>query len=223
MNYVLCILMSYAIGCINPAYIIGKIKGMDIREKGSCNAGGSNALILFGKVMGILCMLFDIGKSCLAIWLSGVLFTEMSYIYSIAGCACILGHMFPFYMGFRGGKGTASLGGMVLMLDWRIFLVFLAVEIVIVLITDYLCFMPITAVIIFPILYGVYKQDLWGAIIILSVTAAVLYKNIENIKRMLNGTEVHFSFLWNKDKEINRVTGGEETDMFDSKKGDENE
>ncbi len=67
MKYVLCILIGYLIGAINPSYIIAKIRGFDIREKGSKNAGASNALILFGKVLGIGCALFDIAKATFAI------------------------------------------------------------------------------------------------------------------------------------------------------------
>lgn len=223
MQYVLCILFAYALGSINPAYIIGRIKGFDIRKKGSKNAGASNALIMLGKRSGILCALFDIGKSCIAIWLAGVIFPSLTYSFAVAGTACVLGHMFPFYMGFKGGKGTASLGGIIIMFDWRIFIVFLAVEIIIVFLTDYLCFMPITAVIIFPVLYGIVRQDLVSALIFLGITVPVLIKNIENIKRMLNGTEVHLSYLWNKDKEIARVTGDEETDAFEIEKENKDE
>ena len=65
MKYVFCILIGYLIGAINPSYIIAKLRGFDIREKGSKNAGASNALILFGKVLGIGCALFDIAKATL--------------------------------------------------------------------------------------------------------------------------------------------------------------
>ncbi|MBQ8392357.1 MAG: glycerol-3-phosphate acyltransferase [Clostridia bacterium] len=223
MQYILCMLFAYGIGSINPAYIIGKIKGFDIRKKGSKNAGASNALIILGKTTGVICALFDIGKSCIAIWLSQIIFTDIQYVFPIAGTLCVIGHMFPFYMGFKGGKGTASLGGVIIMLDWRIFIVFFAVEIIIVFISDYLCFMPITAVIIYPVLYGIVKQDFVGAFIFLGITIPVLIKNIENIKRMLNGTEMHLSFLWNKDKEIARVTADANTDIFESEKGEHHE
>jgi len=223
MQYLLCALLAYLIGTVNPSYIIGKIKGFDIREKGSKNAGASNAIILLGKITGILCALFDIAKACLAIWLCETIFKDASYVFAIAGTCVVIGHMFPFYMAFRGGKGTASLGGVIIMFDWRVFLIFFAVEIIIVFLTDYLCFMPITAVLIYPILYGIIRKDLIGALIFLGITIPVLIKNIENIKRILNGTEVHLSYLWNKDSEIQRVTGGEETEIFDIYKGDENE
>ncbi|MBQ4111933.1 MAG: glycerol-3-phosphate acyltransferase, partial [Clostridia bacterium] len=105
MKYVLCLLIGYVTGTINPSYIIARLRGFDIREKGSGNAGASNALILFGKVLGIGCALFDIAKAAFAIWLCGRLFPGLAYSLAITGVACILGHVFPFYMKFKGGKG----------------------------------------------------------------------------------------------------------------------
>ena len=110
MKYVLCILIGYLMGSINPSYIIARLRGFDIREKGSQNAGASNALILFGKVIGIGCALFDIAKAAFAIWLCETLFPEFAYSYAVTGVACIVGHSFPFYMKFKGGKGLACLG-----------------------------------------------------------------------------------------------------------------
>ena len=202
MKYVLCILIGYLIGAINPSYIIAKIRGFDIREKGSKNAGASNALILFGKVLGIGCALFDIAKATFAIWLCGKLFPELIYSFAVTGVACILGHVFPFYMKFIGGKGLACLGGMILAFDWRVFLIMLAAEIVVVIATDYICFVPLTASAVFPIVYGVMRHDLWGALIIALILPLMLYKHKENLKRIKQKTEMPFSFLWNKDKAL---------------------
>lgn len=205
MNYLLCILIGYLIGTINPSYIIAKLRGFDIREKGSKNAGASNALILFGKVLGIGCALFDIAKATFAIWLCGKLFPELAYSFSATGVACILGHVFPFYMKFRGGKGLACLGGMILAFDWRVFLIMLASEIVVAVLTDYICFVPLTASAIFPIVYGIMCQDVWGALIITLILPLMLYKHKENLKRIKQKTEMPFSFLWNKEKALEKT------------------
>lgn len=205
MNYLLCILIGYLIGTINPSYIIAKLRGFDIREKGSKNAGASNALILFGKVLGIGCALFDIAKATFAIWLCGKLFPELAYSFSVTGVACILGHVFPFYMKFRGGKGLACLGGMILAFDWRVFLIMLASEIVVAVLTDYICFVPLTASAIFPIVYGIMCQDVWGALIITLILPLMLYKHKENLKRIKQKTEMPFSFLWNKEKALEKT------------------
>ena len=205
MKYVLCILIGYLIGAINPSYIIAKIRGFDIREKGSKNAGASDALILFGKVLGVACALFDIAKATFAIWLCGKLFPELTYSFAVTGVACILGHVFPVYMKFRGGKGLACLGGMILAFDWRVFLIMLAAEIVVAIVTDYICFVPLTASALFPIVYGIMCRDVWGALIIALIFPLMLYKHKENLKRIKQKTEMPFSFLWNKEKALEKT------------------
>ena len=202
MKYVFCILIGYLIGEINPSYIIAKLRGFDIREKGSKNAGASNALILFGKVLGIGCALFDIAKATFAIWLCGKLFPELTYSFAVTGVACILGHVFPFYMDFKGGKGLACLGGMILAFDCRVFLIMLAAEIIVAIVTDYICFVPLTASAVFPIVYGIMRQDARGALIISLILPLMIYKHKENLKRIKQKTEMPFSFLWNKDKAL---------------------
>lgn len=205
MKYVLCILIGYLIGAINPSYIIAKLRGFDIREKGSKNAGASNALILFGKVLGIGCALFDIAKATFAIWLCGKLFPELTYSFAVTGVACILGHVFPFYMNFKGGKGLACLGGMILAFDWRVFLIMLAAEIVVAIATDYICLVPLTASAVFPIVYGIMRQDARGALIISLILPLMIYKHKENLKRIKQKTEMPFSFLWKKEKALEKT------------------
>lgn len=202
MKYVLCILIGYLIGAINPSYIVAKLRGVDIHEKGSKNAGASNALILFGKVIGVGCALFDIAKATFSIWLCGKLFPELAYSFAVTGVACILGHVFPFYMKFKGGKGLACLGGMILAFDWRVLLIMLDVEIVVAIATDYICFVPLTASVAFPIVYGIMRQDVWGALMIATIIPLMFYKHKENLKRIKQKTEMPFSFLWNKEKAL---------------------
>ena len=206
MRYLLCAIISYLIGTFNPSYIVGVKKSINVKEKGSKNAGASNALILFGKVVGVVCALLDIGKACLAIALCRKIFSGLSYVFAIAGTSCIIGHIFPFYLKFKGGKGLACLGGVVLMFDFRYFLLLLAAELVIALATDYICFVPITASVIFPVSYGILRGDVIGALILGISAVVMLAKHIENIKRMRKGEEMRLSYLWNKDKELGRIT-----------------
>ena len=223
---ILCFLFGYLLGGINPAYIFGRIRGIDIRKKGSKNAGASNAVILLGKAVGIFSAIFDIAKAAAAFWLAPVIFNQFGGLplaAEIAGVAAIVGHIFPVYMKFRGGKGTACLGGVLLAIDWRLLLIMLAVEILLVLVTDYLCLMPITAVLIIPVLYGLLGSDgngwllnatggWWGAAILAVSSVVVLIVNIKNIKRILHGTEMHLSYAWSKNKqaELDRIQTNEE-------------
>lgn len=206
MKYLVCILIGYFLGCINPSYIIGKLRGVNIKKSGSGNAGASNALLLFGKAVGVFCALFDIMKAFAAIKICESIYSDEPYIFSVAAVAVILGHIFPFYLKFRGGKGLACLGGTVLAFDWRYFLMLLSIEVVFVIIVNYICFVPMTASVVFPVSYGIIRHDLVGALILLIPTVVIFIKHIENIRRIMDGSEVRISYLWNKNKEVERVT-----------------
>ncbi len=212
LKILLCIVFGYFVGCINPAYIIGRLRGIDVRKSGSGNAGASNALILMGKAVGIFSALFDIFKAAGVMWLVPVIFGELPYGPEIAGVACALGHMYPVFMRFKGGKGLACLGGIIIAVDWRLFLIIITLAIIMVLVVDYICVVPITASIAMPLLYGFFGVDGldwlkraeggWaGAAILGILTLVMLYKHIQNIRRIFRGTEVHFSFAWSKNKE----------------------
>ncbi len=215
--YFFCLLIGYLVGTFNPAYLLAKWKGFDIRKRGSGNAGASNALILFGKVRGVLCAFLDIAKAFTVVFVMMKLFPNHALVYPITAVAVTLGHIFPFYMKFKGGKGLACLGGIILCYDWRYFLVILTVELLVALITNYICFVPITASVAFPISYGIMRQDLWGALILLIATVVIITRHIENLSRIRKGTEMHLSYLWNKEKEIKRLeqnTGKSSSDFM---------
>ena len=216
LKLLICALIGYLIGTVNPSYIVSRCRGFDIRKKGSGNAGASNAVMVLGKVIGIVCALLDIAKACAAIALTDTLFPELSYGFVVTGAACILGHIFPFYMGFRGGKGLASLGGMILMFQWKIFLIMLALELVLVLVTGYICFVPMTASVAFAILYGVMRKDLFGAILLLIVSLVILLKHRENLRRIRLGVEAKISYLWNAEKEQERLRRNAEKNNWEN-------
>lgn len=205
MSYVWCALMGYLVGTVNPAYLTARLRGVDIREKGSRNAGASNALILFGKATGVLCALFDVAKAAVIIRVAIHLFPEAPYAFPVTAVACILGHIFPFALKFRGGKGLACLGGTVLAYHPPVFLVMLMLELAVVLITKYICIVPMTASVLFAVLYGVREQDLVGFLILMVGALVILLKHVENIRRIRKGSEMRISYLWNRDKEMERM------------------
>lgn len=205
MEVLVCIIIGYFIGCINPSYFIGRFKGVDIKKNGSGNAGASNALILFGKLYGAFCVFFDFTKAWFALWLAQKIFAQFEYAFAITAVSVILGHIFPFYMRFRGGKGLACFGGMVLNYDWKVFCIMLAGAVVIVLVTNYICFVPMTAAVVFPLVYGIQRSDLIGALLFLAPAAVILIKHVENLKRIKSGAEFRFSFLWNRQRELVRM------------------
>ncbi|MBO5294435.1 MAG: glycerol-3-phosphate acyltransferase [Clostridia bacterium] len=217
----LCALIGYLIGGINPSYMIARIKGFDIRKHGSGNAGASNAVITMGKKIGVISALFDIFKAYAAVKLSVYLFSEAALAGVVAGVSCIIGHIFPIIMKFRGGKGLACLGGVVLAFHPLVFLALFIAELILVLLVDYICIVPITASIVFPIIYyNMTEKALAGTLIYCIATAVILYKHIENLKRIRNGTEAHLSFLWKRKTEIERL---KEQKVYDPLLDEENQ
>ena len=200
-----CVLLGYLVGSVNPAYLIGRAKGFDIRQKGSGNAGASNALILFGKAAGVLCSLFDIAKAALVVFLARGLFPDFAWTLPVCGTACMLGHIFPFYMKFRGGKGLACLGGVVIAYDWRVFLVMLGAAVVVALVTDYICFVPTLASVAFVVVYAIRTRDWIGAAVLFVAAAVIWGRHVENFRRIRAGKEMRVSYLWRPEKEIERI------------------
>ena len=201
------VVTGYLIGSINLSYFIARAKGFDIREHGSGNAGASNVIITVGKKAGAFVALFDIFKAYLAVRLMQIIFSSLFLVGAITAVAAILGHIFPFYMGFKGGKGFASLGGSILALDYRIFLIFLIMAIFVVFITNYVCIGPVFVSSVFPLVYGYVYRDkggIYACVILLIATAAIVYRHMENFRRIKEGNELKFSFLWNRKAEADR-------------------
>ena len=128
MERIICLAIGYLFGMFQTSYIIGKIHHMDIRQYGSGNAGTTNALRTLGKKAGAMTLIGDMLKCVIAILIVDAVFKNryqeilpLLGMYTAAGC--VLGHNFPFYLGFRGGKGIAASAGMLLAMDWRVFLI----------------------------------------------------------------------------------------------------
>ena len=205
MNVFLCLLMGYLAGCLNPSYLIARCKGFDIRSRGSGNAGASNAVITMGKAVGLFSALFDILKAFLITRAAMALFPSFALAFPLSGTACILGHIFPFYMHFRGGKGLACLGGVLLSYSPLAFLLVLAGELVLALLTDYICLVPLTGCLIFTGLYAWGTHNWAGICIFLIADIAIFFRHLENLRRIRCGTEMRLSYLWRKDEELARI------------------
>lgn len=205
MNAILCLIFGYFIGTINPSYIFGKLRGMDIREGGSGNAGATNATLLMGKAVGFLCAILDIAKAFIACKTATHLFPSLTDAGVVAGCGCILGHIFPVWMGFAGGKGLACLGGMVLAYDWRILCILLLAELVLIAFINYICLIAITGSAAFTVVYYFQSGDLLGTALLAAVAVVILIKHIPNLRRIADGSELKIRYLWDKEGETRRV------------------
>ena len=107
-RFLLAIILFYLIGTINPAYLLAKLKGFDIRKKGTKNAGTLNALQTLGKIPALFVFLIDMGKGALCFWLAKEIFLLSELNIYISSLFVIIGHRYPFYLNFAGGKGVAA-------------------------------------------------------------------------------------------------------------------
>lgn len=190
MKYLFVALIGYLMGCSNLTYFLGKAKGIDARKNGSGNLGASNAAVLMGWGAAVAVALHDGGKAALAVWLCQFLFPELEFVGAVAGIASVMGHIFPFYLGFRGGKGLASYVGMTIALDWRVAIGVLLLGVIITVATDYIALATISVATVVPIVMGVLTGS-WALAGILSVGTVVMYfKHLDNIKRIRKGTEI---------------------------------
>ena len=203
---ILIAIIAYLIGSINFSVIISKkVAGFDVREKGSGNAGSTNMLRSVGKGAAALTLLCDILKGVVAILIAIgigniVKDADKGLLVQIAGVAVVLGHTFPIFFGFKGGKGVATALGILLMTNWQIGLICLVFALVLMVLTQMVSLGSCAAAVLFPVLTLFIKEHYivaeGGNYFIYSVILAgiVLYNHRSNIKRMLNGTENKLSF-----------------------------
>lgn len=190
MGYFFVSLLGYLLGCSNLAYYISKAARKDIRKDGSGNLGASNATILFGWKAGASVAVHDVGKAVLAVILAKGLFPNLEYAGAAAGVAAVLGHIFPFYLKFKGGKGTASFLGLTLALNWRLALAVVLLLVLATIITDYIVIGTFSAIVVVPAYMGFVLQNLVLMAIICIASFAIFWKHRENIGRMLRREEI---------------------------------
>lgn len=188
--------IGYLAGCVHPAYLLGrKLKNIDIREHGSNNSGASNATIVLGWKYGVLTAVVDIAKGALAVLIARYLVSEMAESAYLGGFCAIMGHMFPFYLRFRGGKGLATVLGYTAGLSLPVALILGALLIAVALATDYIVLGTVCVALSF---FGwtLYRFGIsWQSLMAFIVTFLILWKHRENYVRILNRTETKVSSL----------------------------
>ncbi len=149
IKIIVCCLIGYLLGNFSPAYLFGRLKGYDIRKEGSGNVGATNAFLLVGKHAFFVTAALDILKAFAAWKICELLFPALRLAGPLGGAACVIGHMYPALLGFHGGKGLASLGGVALAWHWQWFFILLGAAIVIAFATRYVCLVaPVMSVVI---------------------------------------------------------------------------
>lgn len=189
-SYVLC-LLAFFVGAIPFGLLIGKLKGIDLREKGSGNIGASNAMRQLGKPLGILVFVLDTLKGLLPTLLARQQALSPEWVVGV-GLAAVFGHIYSPFVRFKGGKGVATTLGVLLGLDWRVGLLGFGVFLVVTAITDYISVGSITAAVAQAALFWVFgdplPMKLFGAV----VGAFVILRHRSNIQRLLKGEENHY-------------------------------
>ena len=181
-------LLSYLLGSSNMAVYLAKIKGVDVLNAGTKNPGTSNTLILMGKKAAVLVGIHDIGKGFLAVFLCKYFYESLELLIILSAVAVILGHMFPFWMKFKGGKGFATYIGVSLALNFEIGLAVLIVALLFALILDYIVIGTMIVVIGNPVVYFCMGNLLYGFLLMIP-TIIIVLKPRETLKNIANGTE----------------------------------
>ena len=219
---IICAVFSYLIGSLNSSIIMSRVlKNDDIRESGSGNAGATNMVRTYGRAYGILAFVLDFLKVIIAyliVWLifskvDGAIFEKYEYFFKVtSGFFCFIGHIYPCFFGFRGGKGITVCAAMICVLDWRLFIMGATLFFIVAFITKYISFSSILFAIVYPICtfflfdkkfsfinhYIISKNTfddeemlfrLLALAIAIVFSIIVLLKHKENIKRLLKGEE----------------------------------
>ncbi len=199
---ILCIIIPYLIGSINPAIIFSrKIYHDDIRNHGSGNAGTTNTLRTYGKKMAALILFLDFLKAVIAVIIGSLILSRV-WGGAIAGMFVILGHTFPVYYKFKGGKGVASLAGVVLVLSPISFLILVPLFAAIVLMSGFVSLGSVMCAFMLPIIqFAFYQGNAPITISCFFMMLLIVFMHRANIKRLMEGKESKISFGSKKDKE----------------------
>ena len=206
ITYIVIAIIAYLIGSVNFSIIISKkMAGFDVREKGSGNAGTTNMLRSVGKRAAALTLVCDILKGVVAILvaiLAGAIIKNLdkSLLVQLAGIAVVIGHTFPIFFGFKGGKGVATSLGVLLMVNWKIGLICLVFAVILIALTRMVSVGSVGAAILYPVLVLFIGTNFTvsegSGYLVFSILLALLvaFNHRSNIKRILEGKENKISF-----------------------------
>ena len=200
--YILGALIAYLIGSFSTSFFLSKILKKDIRNGGSGNLGASNTTLTLGWKWGVLVGVVDILKGFVAVFVARMLFPEYEYLPYIAASMAIIGHIFPFYLKFKGGKGFATLMGCILGYNPIAFVVAGVLVIIITFATDYIVFATLTMLIGFPVFVGFYTHNIIYPLILAIGSLCILLKHIPNFKKIIKKEEIGIRSAFTKKHRI---------------------
>ena len=178
-------MLGYLIGSLNPAALIGKLKHTNLKTSGTGNLGATNTMVTLGVKWGVCVMLFDVFKSFGAMKIAAKIVPNVGWLPLSVGLSAVVGHCFPFYLKFQGGKGLASFAGLLLAYNPALFLFLLITCIALMLIVNHSFIVPFYAAAFFTGFVAIREQD-WKMLLIAVLCAIVLVvRNFENFKKVL--------------------------------------
>ena len=192
MNWALLLIAAYLIGSIPTGLILGKaIWKKDLRQYGSHNIGATNAWRILGAKAGILVFILDFLKGQIGVLLGAYLFASPGAMV-LGGFAAIIGHMFPIFLGFKGGKGVATALGVIAALMPKVTVIVFVVWLVLVTITRYVSIGSIVAAVLAPILAAIFNEPTIYFLFVLIIAVIIVLRHKENIQRLKAGRENKF-------------------------------
>jgi len=204
IQFIFPIILGYIFGCIQTAYLLGKFKfGVDVKEQGSKNAGASNSVLLFGWGFGVFVGFIDMLKAYLPMLIISLIYSnnnDLFFLVSLAGGGAILGHIFPFFMNFDGGKGMACYLGMLFYFGFSFGLIICGLAAVLLMITNYVAAATIIILISVPLFFQFFCSDISLNFILSmwSLSIIIIIKHRENIFKIFKGTETTFWSVFKK-------------------------
>lgn len=188
LAFIICAVAGYLLGSINASIILSHLKGTDIRKYGSGNAGATNTLRTFGKGAAVVVLLVDVLKGVAAVLIARYVFPDAPVCQYICGFGAILGHNFPLYFGFKGGKGVLTSVAVLTALNWWVGLIALVVALVIMAITKYVSLGSMLGAITAPII-AFFLKDIYFIVFTVCAAGLIVIRHKDNIVRLVNGNE----------------------------------
>jgi len=182
MTAIMSLGLGYLVGCINPAVILSKMKNVNLREEGTKNLGATNTAFVLGKKAGIFVLIFDIAKSFFSYKIAKWLFPKLLIAGILASIGCILGHCFPVFMHFEGGKGLAAFGGLILARSPWMFLAIVTTGVVMMFICNTGVIAPFIGCLAFPALVYFSGHDWIETAAVLAASALIFATHMSNFR-----------------------------------------
>ncbi len=190
---ILTVLIGYLLGSVNIAIVLTRRLGGDVRQKGSGNAGATNVARVYGWKVGLITLAGDCLKTLLAMLLGKLMAGEPGAVCAAFGC--LIGHCFPLYFGFRGGKAVSVSGAIALFLSWKVFLIILAIFFLMFFATKRVSACSMTAGVGIPVSMLLLGGFPWYALLLgVFIALFVIFMHRGNLHRLIRGTEPEFHF-----------------------------